>query len=41
MNPRTLLVSLALILAVASMIWPRFPLLAVAVVLLCVADLIR
>lgn len=36
----TILVGLALILAIVSMIWPHFPTLSVAVVLIAVALLI-
>jgi hypothetical protein len=41
LSPRTILIAIALILAVLSMIWPRYPILAVSVLLLCVAELIR
>lgn len=40
MNVRTLLVVLALLLAVASFVVTGYPLIAVAVILLCIAALV-
>lgn len=40
LSPFVILVMVALILAIVSLIWPTYPLLPVAVLLICVALLI-
>lgn len=41
LSPFLILVVLALLFAVLSMVWPSYPLVPVAVILLCVAMLIH
>ncbi len=40
-SPRFILLIIALVLAMAGLIWPRCPLTTVSVILICVAELIR